>query len=88
MGTAFTEKVDLNNLESKLLNQQWAPFLSRWAPFRSTKRQEKCYVSFESTVTQACKPMARSDLTVLATRLDQIMNQLDKILDDSDSKVL
>jgi len=37
-------------------------------------------------MTRACKPMTRSDSTILVTRLDQVMTRLDKISDHSDSK--
>jgi len=48
---------------------------------------------FDSRLRQsACKPMTRSDLTILVTRLDQVMtlilNQHEKILDDSSSVVV
>jgi len=32
--------------------------------------QKKCEISCDSTLTQACKPMTRSDSTVLVTRSD------------------
>jgi len=34
--------------------------------------EKKREISCDSTLTWACKPMARSDSTVLVTRLDQV----------------
>jgi len=36
MEAGFTINLDLNNLESNLLKQHWAPFLARWLPFCSS----------------------------------------------------
>jgi len=47
---------------------------------------EKFEILYDSTLTRACKPMNRSDSTILVTRLDQVMTRLDKISDDSNSK--
>ena len=34
-GNCFHQKLDINYLVTKLLKYYWAPFLARWAPFRS-----------------------------------------------------
>jgi len=45
-------------------------FMAGWAPFQSKKMsQKKREISCGSTLIRACKPMTRSDTTVLVTRL-------------------
>jgi len=45
-----------------------------WAPLHSKKMsKKKREILCDSTLTRACKPMTRSDSTVLVTRLDQVM---------------
>ena len=63
-----------------------------WRHFTAKQDMGKCWISFDSTLTRACKPMTRSNLIVLVTLtwLDHVMTRpwLEKILYDSDSKGL
>jgi len=80
----------INDLQSNLLKQHWAPF-------HSIRKPEKKYeISCHSALTSACKPMTRSDSTILVTRLwlnstkswidsDCHLTELKNISDDSDS---
>ena len=72
---AFTKNLDLNNLESKLLKQRLGLFFVL-APFLVSKK-EKCWITFDFTLTRACKPMTSSDSTLI---------RLEKVSDDPDSK--
>jgi len=54
----------------------WHHFVLRWGPISSEKSKRKCWISIDSTLTQANKPMTQSHSTVLATPLDQVMTRL------------
>jgi len=60
----------INNLQSNLLKQHWAPFSNLSGTISQHKKViEKCEISFDSTLTRARKPMTRGDSTVLVTRV-------------------
>ena len=81
MQTAFTKNLDINNLQSNLLKQHWAPFsnlsgaiIEQVGCHFIAKKIHRKNVKFH--LTRACKPMAQSDSTGLVTRLDQVMTRL------------
>jgi len=48
-----------------------------WRHFTAKQDMGKCWISFDSTLTRACKPMTRSNLIVLVTLtwLDHVMTR-------------
>ena len=90
--TAFRKKWDMNNLDSKFLNQYWTSFFSLLgsrhhfiaccAPFRSKKRHRK---NVKFLLTRYWLELANQWLDSFC---DSTLTRLEKISDDSDSKGL